>query len=128
LLDVNNVYVSRSVNHGWEPRTYLAAVAGRARIAQLHLAGHARHDELHDRHPRSRRSPTRCGQLYAETLVARFGAAPTLLEWDADVPPLATLLEEAARARAIAATAIAATATATATAPAPAAGAYARAS
>ena len=35
--------------------------------------------------------------LYAEAL-ARFGPAPTLIEWDTDVPPMAVLLEEAAHA------------------------------
>ena len=30
--------------------------------------------------------------------VARFGRVPTLIEWDADLPPLATLLAEAAKA------------------------------
>jgi uncharacterized protein (UPF0276 family) len=30
--------------------------------------------------------------------VARFGARPTLVEWDTDIPPLATLVEEASRA------------------------------
>ena len=30
--------------------------------------------------------------------VTRFGAVPTLIEWDNDLPTLPTLLEEAARA------------------------------
>jgi hypothetical protein len=40
--------------------------------------------------------------LYRAAL-ARFGAVPTLVEWDTDLPPLAVLLDEAARADAIAA-------------------------
>jgi uncharacterized protein (UPF0276 family) len=32
--------------------------------------------------------------------LARFGAVPTLIEWDNDLPTLATLLEEAAHAKA----------------------------
>jgi uncharacterized protein (UPF0276 family) len=35
--------------------------------------------------------------LYEDAL-RRFGPVPTLIEWDNDVPPLATLLAEAARA------------------------------
>jgi uncharacterized protein (UPF0276 family) len=35
-------------------------------------------------------------------VINRFGAVPTLVEWDTDVPPLETLIDEAARARAIA--------------------------
>jgi hypothetical protein len=42
--------------------------------------------------------------LYRAAL-ARFGAVPTLVEWDTDLPPLDVLLDEAARADAIAATA-----------------------
>jgi len=38
--------------------------------------------------------------LYAEAL-ARFAPVPTLVEWDIDVPPLATLLDEAAKAQAV---------------------------
>lgn len=114
LLDVNNVYVS-ATNHGWDPQAYLARLPA-SRIAQLHLAGHAPHDGyLIDTHDRAVADPV--WALYADA-VARFGPAPTLLEWDADLPPLATLLDEAARARAIAATATAASAM----------GAYARAS
>ena len=36
-------------------------------------------------------------QLYSQAL-ARFGPVPTLIEWDTNVPPLETLLDEAARA------------------------------
>ena len=39
-------------------------------------------------------------QLYARSL-ARFGAVPTLVEWDTEIPPLAVLLEEAATAEAM---------------------------
>ena len=38
--------------------------------------------------------------LFAE-VVKRFGARPTLIEWDTDIPPLAVLLDEAARAEAV---------------------------
>ena len=39
LLDVNNIYVS-SVNHGFDPLTYLRALPAK-RIRQIHLAGHS---------------------------------------------------------------------------------------
>ena len=35
--------------------------------------------------------------LFAD-VVQRFGRRPTLIEWDTDLPPLAVLLDEAARA------------------------------
>jgi uncharacterized protein (UPF0276 family) len=33
-----------------------------------------------------------------ERALQRFGPVPTLIEWDTDVPPLATLVAEARRA------------------------------
>ena len=36
-------------------------------------------------------------ELY-EYALERFGRAPTLIEWDTDIPPLETLVDEAARA------------------------------
>ena len=36
-------------------------------------------------------------ELYAEAL-ARFGPVPTLIEWDSNLPALAVLVDEAARA------------------------------
>jgi hypothetical protein len=35
--------------------------------------------------------------LYRRAL-GRFGRVPTLIEWDTDIPPLAVLMDEAARA------------------------------
>lgn len=43
LLDVNNIYVN-SVNHGYDPKTFLAAMPSE-RIAYLHIAGHYQQDE-----------------------------------------------------------------------------------
>jgi len=102
LCDVNNIYVS-ACNHGWRTRTYLAALPPSA-IGEIHLAGHVvRRLEngrtlLIDDHG-SRVAPE-VWSLYAEAL-ARFGPVPTLIEWDTDVPPMAVLLEEAARAAAL---------------------------
>ena len=39
-------------------------------------------------------------ELYRAAL-ARFGVVPTLIEWDAELPPLATLVAEADQANAI---------------------------
>lgn len=102
LCDVNNIYVS-ACNHGWDPSTYLAALAPAA-VGEIHLAGHAvkKIDDGQtlriDDHG-SRVAPA-VWALYAEAL-ARFGAVPTLVEWDTDVPPLDVLLGEAARAAAM---------------------------
>ncbi|WP_415859424.1 DUF692 domain-containing protein [Burkholderia sp. BCC1977] len=97
LCDVNNLYVS-ACNHGWNPHAYLAALP-RAAIGEIHLAGHSVRDLEGGRTLRiddhgSRVAPE-VWALYREAL-HRFGAVPTLIEWDTGVPPLGTLMEEAA--------------------------------
>jgi uncharacterized protein (UPF0276 family) len=98
LCDVNNVYVSAR-NLGGDPVAYLDALDP-ATVAEIHVAGHAVNDAdgrevLIDDHG-SRVAPA-VWDLHEHTLT-RFGALPTLVEWDTDVPPLPVLLEEAARA------------------------------
>ncbi len=93
LLDVNNVYVS-SVNHGFDPATYLDAVPAE-RVRQLHLAGHEAWDGmLVDTHGAVVADEVM--RLYTRT-IGRLGPVPTLLEWDRDLPDLATLLDERGR-------------------------------
>jgi uncharacterized protein (UPF0276 family) len=99
LLDVNNIYVS-AVNHGFGPHQYLRAIPTWA-VQEIHLAGFTRKrfedgEILVDTH--SRRVAPAVWPLYADAL-ARFGARPTLIEWDSDLPPLSVLLEEAAKAQ-----------------------------
>jgi uncharacterized protein len=101
LLDVNNLYVS-AVNHGWDAEAYLAALPPDA-VAQYHLAGHTRRafdgtTLLLDTHD-APVAPA-AWQLF-DAAVARLGARPTLIEWDSALPPLATLLAEAAHADAV---------------------------
>ena len=96
LLDVNNIAVTAH-NLGLDPRDWLA-LPGEA-ITQYHLAGHAVNDAdgetiLIDDH--GSRVSAGVWALFAET-VARFGARPTLIEWDTDLPPLSVLLDEASR-------------------------------
>ena len=99
LCDVNNIHVT-CTNLGGDPDRYLAALPADA-IGEIHLAGHAVNDAdgraiLIDDHG----SPVAPAvwALY-ERALARFGARPTLIEWDTDVPPLAVLLDEAANAK-----------------------------
>lgn len=95
LLDINNLYVN-AVNHGFDAAAALSPLAG-ASIGEIHLAGHTVTAEgLIDTH-----GDVVCEavwQLYARAL-DRFGPIPTLIEWDTDLPPLAILLGEAAKAR-----------------------------
>jgi uncharacterized protein (UPF0276 family) len=95
LVDVNNIYVN-ACNHGFDADAYLAAMPPDA-IAEIHLAGfEARGDILIDTHG----APVAPAvwALYRRA-IERFGPRPTLIEWDTDIPPLATLLREAATAQ-----------------------------
>jgi uncharacterized protein len=102
LLDVNNVYVSAQ-NHGFDPKTYLKALP-RAVIGEIHLAGHTvrqvgQQRVLIDTHNQQVCDPV--WELYAFA-VGHFGPVPTLIEWDADIPPLDVLVAEAHKADQIA--------------------------
>jgi uncharacterized protein (UPF0276 family) len=97
LLDVNNVWVS-AVNHGFDALAFVDAIDPSS-VAEIHLAGHEGDDGmLVDTH--SRRVCEEVWDLYAQA-IARIGPRPTLIEWDADIPPLEVLLEESDRARAV---------------------------
>jgi uncharacterized protein len=98
LLDVNNVFVS-ATNHQTDARRYLADFPLHA-VHEIHLGGHATEalpsgPLLIDAHGTPVAEPV--WALYAE-VIGRIGACPTLVEWDNDVPPFATLMDEAARA------------------------------
>lgn len=97
LLDVNNIYVS-CFNHGWDPDSYIGGITA-DRVQQYHLAGY---DDCGTHLLDTHGSPVHDAvwKLFAST-VARIGRRPTLLEWDRDLPPLPTLLTEAAKAQAI---------------------------
>lgn len=91
LLDVNNLYVNQC-NHGEDALAALQALPlGAPR--EIHLAGHLVTDEAVIDHHGDRVSP-QVWKLY-EQAVQRFGAVPTLIEWDTDIPALEVLLDEA---------------------------------
>jgi len=96
LLDVNNLYVNQ-VNHGSDAQATMRALPPES-VEEIHLAGYFKSDDcLIDTHGDRVAEPV--WRLY-QTALERFGAVPTLIEWDTDIPPLAVLLEEAAKARA----------------------------
>lgn len=104
LLDVNNVYVS-SVNHGFDPRHYIDAIAP-ARVRQIHLAGHETHEGyLIDTHDQPVCEAV--WQLYAYTL-QHCASVPTMIERDDHIPALHALLDELDHARLVHDTALAA--------------------
>jgi uncharacterized protein (UPF0276 family) len=94
LLDVNNVYVS-SHNLGLDARAFIDGLPP-DRIGEIHLAGHTRSGTvLIDDH--GSQVCDAVWQLYRHA-VSRFGALPTLIEWDTNIPALATLVAESRRA------------------------------
>lgn len=101
LLDVNNIYVS-SWNHGFDAQRYLQALPAAA-IKEIHLAGYTvnRYPEgemLIDSHNALVSPPV--WELYTQA-IRQLGPRPTLIEWDTDLPPLETLVGQAALADAI---------------------------
>lgn len=101
LLDVNNVYVN-SVNHGHSATCFIQAIPGKA-VKEIHLAGFTRKtglpvELLIDSH--SRPVADDVWELY-RLAIGHCGPVATLIEWDQDLPPLATLLGEAAKAEEI---------------------------
>ncbi|MBS0367418.1 MAG: DUF692 domain-containing protein [Proteobacteria bacterium] len=103
LLDVNNIHVS-AVNHGFDAHQYLRAIPA-ARVQQIHLAGHEDHgDYLIDTHDHAVPDPV--WQLYAAAL-RHCGAVSTMIERDANIPPLQELCAELQQARGLAAAVLA---------------------
>ena len=98
LLDINNLYVN-SVNHGFDAIAYLDAMPAEA-VAEFHLAGHTRKAGLPEPLIIDSHDDFVSAEVWAlyEQALARFGARPTLIEWDARIPALEILIEEAARA------------------------------
>jgi uncharacterized protein (UPF0276 family) len=95
LLDVNNVFVSAH-NHGFDPRTYLAAIPF-DRVVQLHVAGHTDHGtHVIDTHIGPVKDEV--WRLLGEAW-RRADGASVLLEWDAEIPGFDETHAEALRAR-----------------------------
>lgn len=100
LLDVNNVHVS-AVNHGFDAAAYIDEFPLDS-VGEFHLAGFAEDRDsdgvklLIDDHGRPVADAV--WTLYSRAL-ARTCRAPTLIEWDNNVPPFAVLAGEMERAR-----------------------------
>lgn len=101
LLDVNNLFVNQC-NHGEDALSAIAALASLApgTIGEMHLAGHRVTPGAVVDHHGAAVAPE-VWALYRAAL-ATFGPAPTLIEWDTDVPSLSVLLDEVEKARAVA--------------------------
>lgn len=93
-LDVNNVYVN-SVNFDFDPYEFLNAIPAE-RVVYMHTAGHWQEapDLIIDTHGEPVIEPV--WDLLAEAY-RLFGAVPTLLERDINIPPLPELIGEVGR-------------------------------
>jgi uncharacterized protein len=102
LLDINNVYVA-STNQQWDPVSYIDAFP-LAAVQEIHLAGHTREKDDKDRplliDTHDRPVDDIVWSLFAHA-IARLGAKPTLIEWDAKLPAWRKLQAEAERAEAV---------------------------
>ncbi len=97
LLDLNNIYVN-AVNFHLDPVKCLEAIPIDA-VREIHLAGFDRLGRwLVDTHGQA--VYPEVWSLYQWTL-HHVGPRPTLIEWDANLPPLAVLVEQAAQANAM---------------------------
>jgi uncharacterized protein (UPF0276 family) len=112
LVDVNNIYVNalnavkdltvNAPNQSPEAAccAWLDAIDPQC-VGEMHLAGHC---HVHDEHGEiviDDHGSHVCDAVWRlfDHAVRRFGPVPTLIEWDTDIPPLATLLGEVDRAR-----------------------------
>lgn len=96
LLDVNNIYVN-SINHKYNAEEFLAAMPAE-RIMYIHVAGHYNEAEdlIVDTHGADVVDPV---WKLLQLAYDQFGAVPTLLERDFNIPPMAELLQEVEQIR-----------------------------
>jgi uncharacterized protein (UPF0276 family) len=92
LLDVNNIFVS-GFNHGFDPIDFIEGLPAE-RIVQIHLAGHE-HNETHIVDTHDAPVIEAVWSLYGEA-ISRLGPITTMIERDADIPPLADMETEPA--------------------------------
>ena len=90
-LDVNNIYVN-SVNFGFDANEFLRGIPAE-RIVYSHVAGHHQQTKnlLIDTHGEDIIDPV---WALLQTAYELFGAFPTLLERDNNIPPLPILMKE----------------------------------
>ena len=90
-LDINNIYVN-SVNFGFDPHEFLRGLPGE-RIVYAHVAGHDKEapDLIIDTHGQDVIDPV---WALLDEAYRLYGAFPTLLERDINIPPLPKLMRE----------------------------------
>lgn len=97
ILDLNNSYVNQH-NLGEDARQFITDLP-LERIGEVHVAGFSNIEgQLIDTH--STNVSDEVWQLYRDT-IEQLATVPCLIEWDSELPPLATLLQEQRKATAI---------------------------
>lgn len=107
LLDVNNIFVS-CFNHNWDIENYLQEVPYEM-VKEIHLAGHSSGKERLTQNEQEEHNNIKIDthdnfvsnevwKIY-EKVITRTGNKPTLLEWDANIPDLRTLISEVSKAK-----------------------------
>ncbi len=101
LLDINNIYVS-SQNNNFNAKKYIKNINPEI-VGEMHLAGHSirkigKQKILVDTHDN-----VVCDQVWDlyKIAVQKFKTAPTLIEWDQDIPKFSVLIGEAKKAEKI---------------------------
>jgi hypothetical protein len=103
LLDLNNLMVNAVNAKRDDPLAACIAwvdALPRGIVGEIHLAGYSDQQGLVIDDHGSRVRPA-VWRLHEHAL-AKLGRVPTLIEWDTELPPLSTLLDEADRAAAVA--------------------------
>ena len=99
LLDVNNLMVNALNAGAADPLAACCAFVDALPlgiVGEIHLAGYQQTEDIVIEDHGSRVRPE-VWRVYAHAL-KRFGAVPTLVEWDTDLPAFSVLLGEAAQA------------------------------
>lgn len=101
LLDINNLFVS-CCNHGWSTEAYLAEIP-MSMVAEIHLSGHSVQQLEHQTLRIDDHGSPVCSEVWALyfDFISRRGLAPTLIEWDSNIPQFSKLQQEVSAAQSL---------------------------
>ncbi len=106
LLDVNNIFVSSQNCAKFDPAGYLEKLDKKI-VKEIHLAGHSKSQIFDGKNYQEILIDTHndlvCDEVWEiyQNAVKKFGAIPSLIEWDQDFPDLEVILDEAKKAQKI---------------------------
>ncbi|MEJ2620303.1 MAG: DUF692 domain-containing protein [Candidatus Thiodiazotropha sp.] len=101
LVDVNNVFVSCS-NHSWDIGEYLAEIPVFL-VGEIHLSGHSVQQVAGEILRIDDHGSPVCTEVWAHYrhFITETGLAPTLIEWDSNIPEFPQLLREVTAAQSL---------------------------